>query len=827
MKYTRIILVGYKRMLLNGIDYFEMNIQSPLQLILGTNGCGKSSLLWELSPLPANASDFLPDGSKTIELEHKGQHYILASIFAGKQEHSFICNGQELNKGRTITVQKDLVKEHFKLTTDIQELVTGRIRFDSMPAIKRKEWLLRLCDVNYDYALSVYAKLKASLRDRTGAIRLEKKALVVESEKLLQEQEIERIQTETKSLHECLSRLLEHRKPVESDLTTISIENERLDKLLMSLANSFIEINQKISEREHSDIELMELIDSINTSNIENQTRITVLAELFDKTSQKISVLQSAGLKTISDLQEELLVMKGQADEESTQSFLNLAIENPHIAYASFASIKGTVSDIFSDIPNNSDKKYSQSALLTTREKLAKCLLLKNSLIEQIADRKASMGHMRDHVNKPDTTCPKCKHSFSLVYSEARMLAVSEAVKALEDKLKTVVYPQIAEYEEYIEKCNSYGQLFRQYQQIQNSTQALKPYWDYLADKRILTEKSEQGVSELAKIERDLLHQIQMENKLRQIKEIEENLALLQSVGNINLSDLQTQNASIEAELSTHTQALQIGQVSITRLKNDLAMRREAMNVRKSIRKAINTKRQYMNEQIEHERRTILNQLIRDLQSALATREHALFAAKRQKEIVQSIVDKIESFVQEEQALTVLVKELSPTEGLIAEGMLGFIKNFCDQMNSLIQKIWSYPLVIKSCEVVDGDNIDLDYLFPLVVGEAGNQVSDVSKGSTGMQEIINVVFRLTAMRYLGLQDSALYLDELGSTFDKDHRTAAASMVRSLIEEQAFPQVFMISHYQGMYGALSNAQICVLNGTNILVPKEYNTHVVMH
>lgn len=827
MKYLRIILAGYKRMLLNGIEHFDMKIESPLQLILGTNGSGKSSLLWELSPLPADAKDFTAGGSKTLMLEHLGHQYTLASIFAGKQEHSFIFNGVELNAGRTITVQRDLVKEHFKMTTEIHDLVTGRERFDTMSTARRKEWFLRLPDVNYDYALQVYGKLKAALRDRTGAIRLEKKALVISSEKLLQEQEILRIQAETTSLHECLSKLLEHRKPVESDLTTLGINDDRLDKALVTLANQFTQVHERITAREHGDLELAEMIESTQATIISLQARIAQLADTHEQISSKIQVLQSAGEKTVATLEAELALVLAQSQQESSMSCLNMAIATPDRAYASFTSIKPTLLDIFSNIPNNADKRYSQAALLHARAQLDEQLKLKNNLIEQISDRRASLGHMRDHMDKPDTTCPKCAHAFSLVYSEERVNTLNKSIQLSEERLQTEIYPKITELESYIESCNTYAQLFRQYHQLQSSTPLLQPYWSMFTDQQILTTQSLQGYFLLSRVEQDLQHQIQMESTLRQIKAIEDNLSLLSSVGDTNLIDLQALNADVAQQLNVNTNDLQVAQAQNTHYRSEYALRREAINIRKNIRKHIASKQTIMNERTEHHRRTILNQLIRDLQSALATREHALFAAQQQRQIVDAMIQKIATFTQEEQALTVLVKELSPTEGLIAEGILGFIKNFCDQMNALIQKVWSYPLTIQSCEVIDKDGIDLDYRFPLIVGDELNPVSDVSKGSSGMQEIINLAFRLTAMKYLHLQDYPLHLDEFGSTFDKDHRTAAASMIRSLIEEHAFPQVFMISHYEGLYGALSNAQICVLNATNILTPKDYNQHVTMH
>lgn len=827
MTYKRIILEGYTRIQLNGCTHFDMKMNAPLQLFLGTNGCGKSSLMWEISPLPADSNDFLPNGSKTVEMDYRGQHYMLASIFAGKPTYSFICNGEELNKGGTITVQKDLVREHFKIDADIHDLQTGRESFVSMNPARRKEWFLRLCDVNYDYALKVFNQLKSAHRDRSGAIRLEKKALVVESEKLLQEQEIARIEEEAHSLHECLSVLLEQRKPVETDLTTIGIENDRIDKSLYTLANNFTAVSIKLNERELGDADLVELIAQSQNTIIRNQAEISILADLYEKASQKIKIIQSAGEQSLANLESRYASLLEQEQLGVARSFLGKSVAQPAEALSAFTSVKEQLVDIFSNIPNNVSKQYSQASLLQAREALDELGKVQSNVIEKISERKAALNHMSDHMDKPDTTCPKCAHQFSLVYSEQRMAELKTTIEVLDKQLREQVKPKIEEKQAYIEQCNTYARLFRQFHAILSGTPILKPYWDHLLAAEVLTSRPSEGLAELMKIDADLQLQMSIAQIHKEQQEVQTNLQLMKSVGDTNLADLQAQNLITEKELDARTTELQTAQAQNNHYRSEFSLRKDAQNLRKNIRDLIAKKRGLLNDSIEHERRTILNQLIREMQSALASREHLLFAAKRQKETVDLMGKKIEQLIREEQALAILIKELSPTEGLIAEGILGFIKNFCDQMNELIEKIWSYPLTIQSCEVIDGDGIDLDYKFPMIIGDQARKVSDISKGSTGMQEVINLAFKLIAMQYLDLQDAGLYLDEIGANFDKDHRTAAATMIRALLEENAFSQVFMISHYQGLYGALSNAEVCVLDSTNILVPKEYNTHVNMY
>ena len=69
MRMNYIELKGFKRFALNNINYFKYSPHERHQLILGTNGSGKSSLLGEMSPLPADPRNYTKDGYKKIEIE--------------------------------------------------------------------------------------------------------------------------------------------------------------------------------------------------------------------------------------------------------------------------------------------------------------------------------------------------------------------------------------------------------------------------------------------------------------------------------------------------------------------------------------------------------------------------------------------------------------------------------------------------------------------------------------------------------------------------------------------------------------------------------------
>ena len=80
------------------IRKLQATFHSQIQIFIGTNGSGKTSLLNELHPLPAIRSSYKKQGYKKLIVEHEGNEYILTSDFSDKTKaHSFIKNGEELN----------------------------------------------------------------------------------------------------------------------------------------------------------------------------------------------------------------------------------------------------------------------------------------------------------------------------------------------------------------------------------------------------------------------------------------------------------------------------------------------------------------------------------------------------------------------------------------------------------------------------------------------------------------------------------------------------------------------------------------------------------
>ena len=112
MYINSIELVGFEPMRHGGVSSFKADWPTTVNVLLGLNGCGKSSLLRELSPYPAKRPDYETNGKKILCLSHEGSQYKLTSDFTNRQKpHSFIRDDTELNLSGTTEVQQDLVEQ--------------------------------------------------------------------------------------------------------------------------------------------------------------------------------------------------------------------------------------------------------------------------------------------------------------------------------------------------------------------------------------------------------------------------------------------------------------------------------------------------------------------------------------------------------------------------------------------------------------------------------------------------------------------------------------------------------------------------------------------
>lgn len=833
MRYTEVELRGFKRMALNNISRFVMRPTEKIQSILGTNGSGKTSLMAELSPMPADPKDYTKEGSKTISISHHGNNYVLKSWFSPSNKHSFklVVPGtdyeEELNPGGTGTVQKQLIWQHFKYTDEIHDLLRGKERFTEMSPSRRREWYTKLSDANYDYALSVFAKLKESHRDTVGALKLAKKRLVTETEKIITVEEENKLREDVKKLEAELAEYQAIRAPVTKSPEQCVADYRQAGEVLRRMSQSLFAKRQQLLEyAEYGDLASIEVqISEIKQDSAVLQTRINEAAKQHGEYDKTLQVLKKTGEEGVSALVARKTGYQQEIEQLSKKIKLNLDMKQPSVLLSTVNAVKDSLLECVQDLPSNEEGIYGQSTWSSLQEKYTLLLGEHESSKALLARMAAALEHMEQHGQGDEVDCPKCSHRWIPGFSPERLVnarektaAQSELVGRQDDELKAI-RERICAQDKYREQL---GKLYR----LMKSWPVLDSFWNYIKSEELIVKAPRSIMVQFSFFEHDLGVACQLEQFMKSIEDTDALISQAEEVGDTQMTDVLEYIGELDELMEKLTFQLRENDHLLSTLNNARSFITSVNTLAENISQALEGMEKGAGELTEMVYRNMVNQYIQTLQIKLGKKSEVLSAVKIQRAVVGELSADIARLTVEEEAYKLLVRELSPTDGLIADGLLGFIRNFTAQMNNLIRKFWTYPLLIQPCGVTTDRGAELDYKFPMMVQTKDNITPDVSQGSTAQRAIVDMAFKIIAAAHLGLADSPLLLDEFSAEFDKEHRVMASHVIKSLMEQQPFSQLFMISHYESSYGSFSNVETCVIDPRNISVPRTYNQHVII-
>lgn len=828
MRYISLELVGFNRMMLNQVQRFTITPTERVQLILGTNGSGKSSLMGELTPLPPNPADYKKDGSKTIKISHLGHVYTLRSWFQPSPKHSFKRgDDEELNPGGTGTAQKELVRQIFGITPETHELATGQERFHSMTPARRREWFTRLSDVSYDYALKVYNELRSKHRDVQGALKLSKQRLVTEVAKVISQEEEDKLRADVKVLHEELTKLQGIRAPLTRSVHSCEQNHEAVMEELLQLSTQLHRMRRVMldSAKYESPEQIDAMIDQDRHAVTAQETLINNAVAVHSKLTEDVEILKRTGADGVASLQAK--IHEARERQFSILHLRKLKLEgfDPMVAANAVESVYDTLQAVFLTIPQNDDGQYSSARAKEDEAKLLVQRDLRTRKLGEIAEVNARKTHMEAHKNNAANECPKCRHRWVNGYSDEKLAQFAEQLEKRTEELKEIDNT-ISGLETHLKEFEGYRSLYMDFVRCTKNWPVLKPFWDHLLERNLVVTAPRSAMTALDQLRSDMQFELQAHAVEKEIENYKILIQQAEKVGDASLTDSINKLAAVTSQIEEMTHQLTIIK---RRLNEHTQFRRqltEFANLRSEVTRLQQRSGELANETVEMMRRETIQQCIENLQVSLAKKTEALSAVSLQKGIIKDLERTIAQLIVREEAAKIVVKELSPTDGLIAEGMYGFIRNFVAQMNSLIRKIWAYPLQVLDCGMASEGAAELDYKFPMMVSAKTNVVPDVSKGSSGMREIVDLAFQLVALRYLGLGETPLFLDEFGASLDEEHRTAATMTIKTLMDSLQFSQLYMVSHYESGYGSFTSAQTCVLDARNITVPSVYNQHVTI-
>ena len=828
-----LILNGYDRLNTNNFKKIHFTFKKKIQIIIGTNGSGKSSILEELSPLPAESKYYSKDGYKLIKITHFGKRYILKSSF-NPVFHSFKIDDEEINTGGTISEQRKLVKQHFNIDLKSHLVSIGKHKFTNMSTDVKKEWFKNLADSNFDYAISVYKRLREASKETTVALKLAKNKLVSISSKVMPKSDLYVLQKECEELYKVVEYMIENRNsptaPLEKTDDIIQSNLYRIDSISTTVLKTINKLNSYLSDpfisKEVKDIkDASNLVFYISNKLIEIKNKRVTLFDEYKKAQEICSLYEKTVLYKIASISTEIEQLKEKKNLLQKNTIFDFYIEHPEYHIKALEEFSSELLELCLEIPINTDDKFS-------RENYKKLFEYKQKMVQDIEVLKVNITnfednikHRQEHSETPDVTCPQCQHNFNPFFNpniiEDLKKKIFTASKEIEHKNKIIedTDTQLKEFEKWLD-------IFESIKDIANHFGFMKDFWELIFKKDILY-KNPRSISNL-------------------ITQYKENLCNLQS---IEIIDNKIQEELEKLNLAEHTKGIDFQQAqftleSIGRELDLLANEESRLNNIKDLSSEIVKQTNFIKSSVESIQelqtntftlaqtyledylRITFNNILRTFQSELAIKEKTINDEISQVKFLKDLEEEIVLLEKHSEAYELLLKELSPTEGVIAEGLFGFMKIFTKNMNKVIANVWSYPLVIQPCSTEE-NKLELNYKFPIYVNGSSKPRNDVSEGSRSMKEIINLSFYICAMKAYGLGNCPLFLDEFGSSMDAVHKGKITNLIENISLHENFAQIFIVSHDVAQYSAIDNNEICILNKTNVIIPNNctYNQHVV--
>lgn len=834
MKIISLELEGAIRLELSGIKNLKITPETSITAIIGSNGSGKSSLLHYLSPLPADKADFTKTGYKKIILEKEGVRYVLTSDFKDNK-HSFVieATGEELNVGGTQTMQNQLVQDYFNYNKNIHQLLTGKERFTLMSPAKRKEWFTLLCDTDYSYGLKVFGKAKDKQRDAQGAIKRMRQQIIsltndqeedqsdIPNNILQLEEKIDTLRTIAPFKKEYSDPQFEFNLKEKIKHTTLEIKDSNQD---LKLSKKKV-LNRWMTEDTLED--LTNRKEALYEKLVKLKQQYASKVEEYTETENRLANMKLSSeeeFKSIRDKRDEL---KQEIQEviKTNESILNIdnALFQEKTYQDNRNTIDATLMALFS----------IQSPLLSSQliEETETLLNGKKQLLSESSFRLVKINErleaFKEKEKEAKVSCPNCHHRFHPGLEPEKYNRLKEILEN-ETNVNVKLTEEVNELNDKLNQLNEDMNLVRQFSQL------CKAYPELLGEigTEVLKQKYYLSQPNYAQVKlQDRMYKVSLKIKVdrlqEQVNELEKQLNSISSVDEKYYNETKEHLSKLETLSNTLHEEIQ-----------------ENLVVYKDILKAIEDITQFQKHQeslsnqletynaLELELAEYL--LYKSANSVITTyREDVYRLSKKQSEIeskrqtIQLLEKQVDTLSNELKVWDAVLDALNPTDGLIAEGLLGYIKIFLARMNGLIASIWTYPLIIHPSKMSEESETELSYRFPMTVGISDKPKNDVNQGSDGICEVIDLAFRMVAMKALGLKGYPLYLDEFGRTFDNKHRENALRLVERLSEEFIEDQIFMVSHSFMEYSVLNDVAFCVLSEDNIVLPpKNINQGVVI-
>ena len=815
------------------IRALTLTCDSPLQLILGTNGSGKSSLLNQLSPMPAISTDYLKEGVKDLEIEHKGKTYRLISDFRKKgNAHEFWVDGKNLNDGGTTDVQRELVTSYFGWNNDVHQLCYNLIPFCDMTPSQREAFFMRINPDGIYFLLEKNKRIKSTVGVTKGMLNtLMERKLVLEGEMIDAElvsslkKEQEQLEHHSKEVYSRLYLLDQETK----DIPPNPGEWEDLHNHYQDVSSFFSKLLENYSEL--SDEELQNLYAQA-TSDVRCYKEEIILKWEEDcianegkrqELSRELGKIEISESKT--ELEEEILLL-----QTSYNKYMSHDLTTPlpkHLVDSShYLEDWERLLTSFHAFEKPLYTRKGINARIHQGQHWQKKLESLNEAYIQVEEEIERLVHTQkaDAVTLPD----ECGKESCVLYNTFmdNQLTLSEKIKHLRQK-ESQMKKKIERLTEWV-KAFSYSLLHLE--QMKKCLNELEDMLEKYPEARYAF-KSPTLLRDLGMNPMKIYHQLKLgwvqsqeyykaqeiqktlEQKQRILERVQERKEDYALHLRKQIEELSEKISKDQQHLSEYRQLCEETVKKAESMKATLEARKTVHKTEEwwtQTQKEYHTYQEYLKKQKEKENLSL------DLKNTQERLSEILSILKKQ----DSVQDRYQTEVlgqitHHEEYLKNLNIVKDALTVLPQKRMIQFLNSLIRKVNQFISRVFTYEFILTPIH-------ELSFKFPYKAN--GHQAKDISTCSTAQKEMTNLAFTLVCRAVLQLESYPLLLDEVGKTFDITHQRRLLDLLIGILEEHRASQLFVVNHHSLIHSGLSEADILLLHDQNILKPEKYNTHV---
>lgn len=816
MQIVKLISVDYSPIKIqSGIKRLVYEPQQIMQLILGDNGSGKSSLLKILSFATPDKNDFDSEGYRELHAKDDNHYYKIINDFTGRSpHHEFWVDDHNLNDGYTQTVQNELISKHLNYSNFIHQILSGKLRFCDMPKRAREDLLIKISGLDLDYAFNVHDKLRNEVKETNGVIRHVKGKYQDITARLSSMEDPTKLIAHCDRLTQEINTYFTRTNYSLQQKDIVSEQHAIKDALQVNVSSTMNAYKYLVNVCKPYGIDLSDYDNIEGVADKINQTKYRIESYEAQKKKLHDEMAQYEDLiKRIDEMPEnvssaQLTEQIAQIDKTlselptTTLDFerLNPTTVKQHAVNASQALLA------IKDDQDSDSTEWTEETVTAAMEAYRGQIEKVNRLRELAGRGRKKLEHI-DLLLEGVVICPKCEtHIYkdpnvsqvkrkevanklaeveaSLIKEEA-VLSTCEATreqalrtKRNRDKVIDIIQSNPTVKEAFRGYGGGYGVL----NNIHKIVTALHGYEmeaDTAYKRKGLFERRDELKFFLTTL--DSTDPTKVKSRFRELEE--------------NIHNVITELANARDEQHSLTKVVKAYRAFDDKLHDTLTFYKASFDD--------------WERHFTYLEQSAVNNHVSKLQTELATVKKAIQDHETLKTQIDELEKEQDTIATRAMHLSALVDAINHRTGVIADQLAIVNTGFVNAVNKIIGNIWEKDVVLQYPETGKKSG----NFYVAINGRVGPELSSLS---SGQKDIFNLAVSLVVMAQLNLTDYPLYLDEVGATFDERHRDNLMFFIKDLVLSGAVSMIFMISHYAENHGGFSNVDVSVLDGSNISI-----------